>query len=119
MEYKIIVRQTMFDFKEIEKGRVQLQSVKFMREGNMKKKNNLLLITEKNKVQFFINGSTPIAKLSREQFRFVTAVARFFGYLPDQKQLPVWLWADSLELQSDSVFLETVGAHPRLEPALC
>lgn len=98
MEYKMIVRQTMFAFKQTEKGKLKLHSVKFLRDSLMKKKNDLLLVTEDSAVQFFVGGKTPLAQLTREQFWFVTAATKFFGNLPDQKQLPVWLWADSLEM---------------------
>jgi len=98
MEYKMIVRQTLFAFNQSQQGKLKLKSVKFLQENIMKKKNSLLLVTENNEVQFFIGGSTPVAKLTREQFKFVTAATKFFGHLPNHKQLPVWLWADSLEM---------------------
>ena len=120
MEYRMIVRQTMFDFKKNEKGALTLNSVKFLRDSFMKRKNNLLLVMEQNKVQFFVGGATPVSELSKEQFRFVTAATKFFGHLPDKKQLPVWLWADSLEMQpgrcGESHVAETT-IQP--EPAIC
>ena len=120
MEYKMIVRQTLFAFTQTRKGSLKLKSVKFLRDSIMKKKNDLLLVTENDEVQFFIGGSTPVADLSREQFCFVAAATKFFGHLPDQKQLPVWLWADSLDMSSGS--LKTPwrkGRKVRVEPAFC
>jgi len=120
MEYKMIVRQTLFSFNQSDQGELKLKSVKFLQESLMKKKNSLLLVTEDDEVQFFIGGSTPVAKLTREQFKFVTAATKFFGHLPDQKQLPVWLWADSLDM-SDGKFssspIKQKGFH--VEPAFC
>jgi len=101
MEYKMIVRRTMFAFTQTKKGGLKLASVKFLSDSIMKKKNNLLLVNENDEVQFFIGGSTPVAELSREQFCFVAAATKFFGYLPDQKQLPVWLWAATLDMSNE------------------
>ena len=116
----MIVRQTMFDFKTTSNGDLKLLSVKFLRDSLMKKKNNLLMVTENDEVQFFVGGTTPVAKLTREQFRFVIAATKFFGYLPDQKQLPVWLWADSLDMSQrgdrDSGYTKK---RFRTEPAFC
>lgn len=122
MEYKMIIRQTMFGFLMTEKGDLQLCSVKFLRDGLMKKKNDLLLVTEKGTVQFFVGGTTPLAKLTHEQFRFVTAATRFFGHLPEQKELPVWLWADSLKMdKAEGEYLFSALPNQRVcsEPALC
>ncbi len=120
MEYKMIVRQTMFAFKQTGKGGLKLKSVKFLRDSIMKKKNDLLLVTENDEVQFFIGGSTPVADLSREQFCFVAAATKFFGHLPDQKQLPVWLWADSLDMSAGSLKTSgRKGREVRVEPAFC
>ncbi len=101
MEYRMIVRQTMFDFKKTKKGKLKLHTVRFLRDSIMKHKNNLLVVTEQNRAQFFVGGATLLAELSKEQFSFVTAATKFFGHLPDQKQLPVWLWADSLEMPAE------------------
>ncbi len=103
MEYKMIVRQTLFAFNQPEQGNLKLKSVKFLGENIIKKKNSLLLVTGDDEVQFFIGGSTPLAQLTREQFKFVTKAAKFFGHLPEKKQLPVWLWADSLEMPGQDV----------------
>ena len=120
MEYRMIVRQTMFDFKETKKGKLKLHTVKFLRDSIMKRKNNLLMVTEQNRVQFFVGGATPLAELSREQIRFVTAATKFFGHLPDQKQLPVWLWADSLEMPAERCKAYHVEETTlQAEPAYC
>jgi len=120
MEYKMIVRQTLFAFNQSEQGELKLTSVKFLRESIMKRKNSLLLVTEDDEVQFFIGGSTPLAKLTREQFKFVTAATRFFGHLPNQKQLPVWLWADSLEMSDQKFSLSSIKQKEfQVEPACC
>lgn len=101
MQYKMVVRRTMFDFDLIEKGNVRLRSVHFLNHAAMKQHNDLLLVTENDTVQFFLDGATPVAHLSREQFKFVSAASRYFGHIPDQEQLPVWLWAGSLDLPED------------------
>ena len=101
MQYKMVVRQTMFDFDLMEKGNVRLRSVHFLNHATMKQQNDLLLVTENDKVQFFLDRATPVARLSREQFKFVSAASKYFGHMTDQKQLPVWLWAGSLDLPED------------------
>lgn len=119
MEYRMIIRQTLFDFDQSGAGRLELKSVKFLADSLMKKKNNLLLVREDDAIQFFIGSSTPVARLTGEQFNFVIAATKFFGYLPGQKQLPVWLWADSLEMsggQSMSTGMES--KEGRCEPVL-
>jgi len=98
MEYKMIVRQTMFDFSVRKNGGLKLRSVKFLRESIMKKKENRLVVRDNGRVDFFVSGETPLFHLTKEQFCFVTAASRFFGYLPDQKNLPIYLWTDSLEI---------------------
>jgi len=98
MQYKMVVRRTMFDFDLTEKGNVKLRSVRFLNDFIMKKQNDLLLVTENDAVQFFLDRATPLSRLSQEQFKFISAAARYFGHMPDQEQLPVWLWAGSLEL---------------------
>jgi hypothetical protein len=118
MEYKMIVRQTMFDFTIRKNGTLKLRSVKFLRDGIMKKKDNQLLVSEGGRVDFFVNGKTPVAHLTKKQFRFVTAAARFFGHLPDQKNLPIWLWADSLEVPHE-FYLSHPGFGKRAYQAVC
>lgn len=98
MQYKMVVRRTLFDFDLTAQGRVKLRSVRFLNDAAMKQRNDLLLVTENKKVQFFLDRATPMAHLSREQFKFVSAAAQYFGYISDQEQLPVWLWAGSLDL---------------------
>lgn len=97
MEYKMIVRQTMFDFSLRKNGMLKLCSVRFLRENIMKKKGERLFVSSDGRLDYFISGNTPLVQLTREQFRFVIKAARFFGYLPDQKNLPIWLWADHAE----------------------
>ena len=97
MQYKMVVRRTMFDFDLTVKGDVKLRSVRFLNESIMRKQNDLLLVTENDTVQFFLDRATPVSHLSKEQFRFISAAARYFGHMPDQKQLPVWLWAGCLD----------------------
>ena len=98
MQYKMIVSRAMFDFDLSEKGKLNLQSVRFLTDSMMREKNDVLLVTENDNVQFFLNGATPVARLTREQFQFVAAASRFFGYLPDTDKMPVWLWSDSLQM---------------------
>lgn len=107
MQYKMVVRRTLFDFMLLEKGKLKLQSVHFLDEAVMKQHNDLLVITENDTVQFFLDGATPVASLSREQFKFISAAAKFFGHIPDQSQLPVWLWAGSLNIPSDCTAQKT------------
>jgi hypothetical protein len=98
MEYKMIVRRTLFNFELNNKDRVKLCSVRFLSDDAMKQHRDLLLLTENNAVQFFLDQATPVSRLSREQFRFISAAAKYFGHITDQEQLPVWLWAGRLEL---------------------
>ena len=79
MQYKMVVRRTMFDFDLTEKGNVKLRSVRFLNDSIMKKQNDLLLVTENDAVQFFLDRETPLSRLSREQFKFISAAARYFG----------------------------------------
>jgi len=118
MEYKMIVRRTLFDFYLTKRGRVKLRSVRFLNDTAMKQQNDLLLLTENDAVQFFLDQATPVSHLSREQFRFVSAAAKYFGHFTDQEQLPVWLWAGSLDLPANSlvpankrISCETVAAY--------
>ena len=119
MQYKMVVRRTMFDFDLKEKGNIKLRSVHFLNHANMKQQNDLLLVTENDTVQFFLDRATPVANLSREQFEFVSAASRYFGHMPDQEQLPVWLWAGSLELPEDHSPPMHSTHHPQSEPAYC
>ncbi len=101
MQYRMIVSRAMFDFTVSGRGRLKLRSVRFLDDAVVREKDNLLLVSERGRVQFFLRGSTPVARLSSEQFRFVAAAARFFGHLPDQERMPVWLWTDSLQVDAD------------------
>lgn len=103
MQYKMIVRRTLFDFDLTAQGRVNLRSVRFLNDAAMKQQHDLLLVTEDDKVQFFLDRATPMAHLSQEQFKFVSAAAKYFGYISDQEQLPVWLWAGSLDLPENHI----------------
>ena len=119
MQYKMVVRRTMFDFDLMEKGSVRLRSVHFLNDAIMKQHNDLLLVTENDTVQFFLDGATPVAHLSREQFKFVSAASRYFGHMPDQEQLPVWLWAGSLNLPEDHSQPIHDAHNPQPEPVYC
>ena len=112
MLYKMVVRQTMFDFSLTRKGNITLRLVRFLNDSTMKKQNNLLLVTENDTVQFFLDRTTRLSHLTREQFVFVSAAARFFGHMRDQDQLPVWLWAGSLKLPQDCS-RKSRGKHQR------
>ncbi len=98
MQYKMVVRRTMFDFDFTGEGEITLRSVHFLNDAVMKRQNDLLLVTENDVVQFFLDRATPLSHLSREQFKFINAAARYFGHMPDQEQLPVWLWGGSLDV---------------------
>ncbi|HHB75233.1 MAG TPA: hypothetical protein ENK84_01635 [Desulfobulbus sp.] len=78
----------------------------------MKKKGNRLFVSSDGRMECFVGGKTPVARLSREQFRFVTKAVRFFGYLPDQKNLPIWLW------EEDRIS-PTGGSFPKPAMQLC
>ncbi len=97
MQYKMIVRQTMFGFSLRKNGKLKLCSVRFLRDSIMKKKGNRLAVSSDGRLEYFISGKTPVARLTGEQFCFAVLAARFFGCLPDQKNLPIWLWTGSAE----------------------
>ncbi|RUM37839.1 MAG: hypothetical protein DSY70_09105 [Desulfobulbus sp.] len=103
MEYKMIVRRTLFTFDLIRKGQIKLRSVRFLSDAAMKQHNDLLLLTENDSVQFFFDQGTPVSHLSREQFSFVSSAAKYFGFINDKEQLPVWLWAGSLDIPEPSL----------------
>ncbi len=102
MQYRMIVSRAMFDFDISEQGKLHLQSVRFLSDSMVREKNDVLLVSEQGQVQFFLKGSTPMASLTGEQFRFVAAASRFFGHLPGHDKMPVWLWSDSLEMELGS-----------------
>ncbi len=108
MEYKMIIRQTMFDFSLRKNGKLKLCSVRFLRENIMKKKGDQLFVSNDGRMDCFISGNTPLAQLTREQFRFVIKAVKFFGYLHDQKNLPIWLWADNA-LHSSNIDGTVIG----------
>ncbi len=114
MQYKMVVRRTLFDFIMTKKGTLILQSVHFLDDGIMKQHNNLLVVTEDDTVQFFFDGAIPVSSLSREQFKFISSAARYFGHIPDQNQLPMWLWAGSLDIPDDRSHVNRVERHPAI-----
>jgi len=118
VQYKMVGRRTMFDFELTNEGTVKLRSVRFLHDPAMKWQNDLLLVTENDTVPFFVDRVAPVAHLSRQQFRFVSAAAKYFGHLTDQKQLPVGLWAGSLILPENQQQSAGVG-HCRQQPACC
>ena len=111
MQYKMVVRQTMFDFDLTKNGNLKLLSVHFLHGSIMKKQNDLLLVTLNETIQFFLDRATPLSGLTSEQFKFINAAARYFGYMRNQEQLPVWLWAGSLNLSGNSS-KQVQGEHP-------
>jgi hypothetical protein len=111
MQYKMVVRRTLFDFDLTDQGRLKLQSVHFLNDKAMRHHHDLLLVTEESGVQFFLDGDTPVSRLSPEQFRFISAASRYFGHLPDQKEMPVWLWAGSLKIPPAHATVERISAH--------
>jgi hypothetical protein len=119
MQYKMVVRRTLFDFDLTPRGRVKLRSVRFLNDAAMKQQNDLLLVTGDAKVQFFLDRATPMAHLSQEQFNFVSAAAKYFGYISDQEQLPVWLWAGSLDLPENHMQPEQAVFAKAAEVAHC
>ncbi len=100
MQCKMVVSRAMFDFQFSEKGRLRLESVRFLTDSMMCEKNDVLLVSEEDTVNFFLNGSVSLSSLSRAQVRFVAAAARFFGHLPGNNKMPVWLWSGSMSMNS-------------------
>jgi len=119
MQYKMIVRRTLFDFDLTKKGKIKLRSVHFLNDSSMKKHNDLLLVTQDDAVQFFLDRSTPVSRLSGKQFAFISAASRYFGHMPDQEQMPVWLWAGSLDLPKDHGCLVQGDHSGKIECAYC
>jgi len=119
MEYKMIIRRTLFDFDLSKQGKVKLRSVHFLNDSRMKEHNDLLLVTENDAIQFFLDRSTPVSSLSGKQFAFITAASRYFGQMPNQKQMPVWLWAGSLDLPEDHSRTLLQNFSHRVESAYC
>ncbi len=98
VEYKMIIRSTLFSFDLGKNGKVDLRSVRFLGDEAMNQKDNLLLVKDKGAIQFYYDRTTPLSRLSKEQFTFISCAARYFGYLPEQESMPVWLWGGSLDL---------------------
>ncbi len=115
MQYRMIVSRAMFDFTVAGRNRLKLRSVRFLDRSTVRERNGLLLVNEQGRIHFFLRGSTPVARLSGEQFRFVAAAARFFGHLPDQERMPVWLWTDSLRLEPDTAEENRGAGRPSAE----
>lgn len=97
MRYRIIVSRVLFDFAVCGHGRLRLRSVRFLDDSEIREKDAVLLVRVEGEEHSFLNSATPMACLSREQFRFVAAAARFFGYLPDQEMRRIWVWTDTLQ----------------------
>jgi hypothetical protein len=95
MKYRMIVRRTLFDFTMRKNGALKLRGVRFLRDSVMEEKRDCLFVETNGRREMFVSGRTLLRRLSREQFVFVIKAARFFGYLPEQKNLPIYLWADT------------------------
>jgi len=120
MKHRMIVRRTLFDFRYSGPGSLQLESVTFLTEAMMERRNDLLLVRSGEEIQFFVSSAIPVSRLSREQYCFVAAAARFLGCLPDQRNLPVWLWADSLQMRHSNPLLPAWSETGTVrEPAHC
>jgi hypothetical protein len=119
MQYKMVVRRTLFEFDLTIQGKVKLRSVHFLSNSNMKEHNDLLLVTENDAVQFFLDRSTPVSRLTGKQFAFISAASRYFGHMPDQKRMPVWLWAGSLDVPKDQDVRVQRNHLQKIESAYC
>lgn len=99
MQFKMIMSRAMFVFNGIVKGKAQLESVRFLSDKMMQEQNNVLVVKEKDSVDFFLAGTLPLSKIPKEQFTYLVAVARFFGHVPGSSgNIPMWFGADSLEM---------------------
>ncbi len=111
MQFKVIISRAMFVFNGIVKGKAQLETVRFLSDTVTSEKNDVLLVAEKGKIDFFLSGSTPLAKISGEQCHCLTAAARFFGHFPGGSDaIPIWFSVDSLEMENE-VMMQP-GTHP-------
>jgi hypothetical protein len=95
MKYRMIVRRTLFDFSIRKNGALKLRGVRFLRDSVMEEKQDCLFVETNGRREMFVSGRTLLSRLSREQFIFIIKAARFFGYLPEQKNLPIYLWAEA------------------------
>ena len=99
MQFKMIMSRAMFVFNGIVEGKAQLQSVRFLSDTMVQEQNNVLVVKEKDSVDFFLAGSLPLSNISKEQFACLVAAARFFGHIPGSNgNIPMWFGADSLEM---------------------
>ncbi|WP_319550452.1 hypothetical protein [Desulfogranum marinum] len=99
MQFKMIVSRAMFVFNGIVEGKAQLESVRFLSDKMLQEQNNVLIVKEKESVDFFLAGSLPLSKISKEQFACLVAAARFFGHIPGSNgKIPMWFGADSLAM---------------------
>lgn len=76
-------------------GALKLRGVRFLRDSVMEEKQDRLFVETDGRLEMFVSGRTLLRRLNREQFVFVIKAARFFGYLPEQKNLPIYLWAET------------------------
>jgi len=118
MKYRLIIRQTMFEFSFTGQGRLKLKGVNFLPEETMQRRDNQLMVRRNREVQRYLSGTVPMSQLSWEQFRFVAAATRFFGRLPEQPALPVWLYVDSHPLAPGRKGPAGVGELKSAQPVL-
>jgi hypothetical protein len=103
MQFKVIISRAMFIFNGIINGKAQLEAVRFIDDDSIHTKNNVLVVNEKGKVDFFLSGATPLANVSKQHCLRLAAAARFFGYHPGMNaNLPFWFSVGSLEMQNHS-----------------
>ncbi len=109
MKFKVIISRAMFVFNGIVNGKAQLEAVRFISDDTVYIKNDVLVVNEKGKMDFFLNGSTPLAKVSKQQCTRLAAAARFFGHLPGMNgNIPVWFSVGSLEMERPKTHLQKV-----------
>ncbi len=98
MEYKVIVRRTLFVFKRKDKGGLNLSWIRFLQDNEMITKGQSLILTDSSaRSLHFVSGSVPVKYLSGEQFCFIAEAAKYFGRLSedDGAKYPIWLGVDS------------------------
>lgn len=105
MQWKMIVSRALFTFTFKAKGRLSLESVRFLDDALLEQKNDVLLVKNSESIDFFLSGSVPLASLSPEQCTFIAAAARFFGHLPGRDNLPLWIWSGGLKMRENRVEL--------------
>lgn len=112
MQWKIIVSRALFTFAFEAQNVLRLESVRFLDDTVLEQKNDVLLVRNIESIDFFLNGSVPLAALSGEQFRFLAAAARFFGHISGKDKIPLWLWSGALqvrETRTDVLIEESVS----------